>query len=88
MDDRRFQKTEDTIKDAFFILLKKKTINKITIKELCEQANINRSTFYYHYEDYPHLLNSLQNELANKLIECFSLNLLPIIKYAKYVKKP
>jgi len=39
------------IQNSFIQLLKEKPINKITVKEICELADINRSTFYKYYLD-------------------------------------
>ena len=49
--DKRMEKTEKAIKEAFMALRKIKPLEKISIKELCEMAYINKSTFYSHYED-------------------------------------
>ena len=49
--DLRIEKTERAIKNAFIELRAKKTLEKITVKELCAEACINKSTFYSHYED-------------------------------------
>ena len=47
----RFQQTERKIRDIFLELLKKKELSKITVREICCLANINRTTFYLHHED-------------------------------------
>lgn len=49
--DRRSTRTKQAIKQAFLDLTKEKPINKITIAELSQQADIGRGTFYTHYED-------------------------------------
>ena len=49
--DIRMEKTEKAIKNAFIELRSKKPLEKITVKELCSLACINKSTFYSHYED-------------------------------------
>ena len=46
--DIRIRKTEQAIKNAFIELRSKKSLEKITVKELCELAMINKSTFYSH----------------------------------------
>ncbi len=50
-DDRRTQYSKRVIKEALFSLMQEKPINKITVKELCERADVNRSTFYAYYTD-------------------------------------
>lgn len=50
--NRNYEKTEEAIKDTLIKLYYEKgSINKITVKELCEEANISKSTFYLHYID-------------------------------------
>lgn len=43
--------------EAFLSILGKKDFAYITVKEICERAGVNRSTFYLHYEDVNDLLN-------------------------------
>ena len=43
--------------EAFFALLEKKDFAYITVKEICEAAGVNRSTFYLHYETMADLLS-------------------------------
>lgn len=51
MKDRRIRKTEQAIQIAFAKLLTEKSMENITVKKLCETADINKSTFYLHYKD-------------------------------------
>ena len=46
--DLRTEKTESSIINAFIELRAKKPLEKITVKELCQLARINKSTFYAH----------------------------------------
>ena len=48
-DNRRVSMTKRIIKDTFIEMLEKKNIQKIYVRELCETADINRSTFYKYY---------------------------------------
>ncbi|MFC0560572.1 TetR/AcrR family transcriptional regulator [Halalkalibacter alkalisediminis] len=48
-------------------LLKKKHISKITVKEICELADINRSTFYSHYSDQFEFLNKIEEEIIEDM---------------------
>lgn len=54
--------------DALVELLEKKDFEYITVKELCDQARVNRSTFYLHYESMVDLLEETL-ERTNKLFE-------------------
>ena len=49
--DLRVEKTKGSIVNAFLSLRAKKPLEKITVKELCQLARINKSTFYTHYSD-------------------------------------
>ena len=45
-EDLRVQKTIESVKSAFHELILEKDYEKITVKELCERARINKKTFY------------------------------------------
>lgn len=59
--------------EALILLLEKKDIEYITIKEICEYAGVNRSTFYLHYESINDLLDETLNYIINKLINHFKI---------------
>ena len=50
--------TQEAMIDVLMELLKEKSFDKITVKEIIEGAEINRNTFYYHFEDIHDLLES------------------------------
>lgn len=60
--DRKTRYTRKALKDSLMELMADKPVAKITIKELCENADINRSTFYAHYTDPYDLLRSIEAE--------------------------
>lgn len=66
-NDRRIRRTRAAIQSAFLKLIYEKDINKITIKELCEQADINKSTFYLHYQDIYDLEARFKEEVSEKV---------------------
>jgi len=55
------------LKESLIKLLDKKDISKISIKEICEDADINRATFYAHYSDQYDLLRKIENELLHNI---------------------
>ena len=62
-EDHRTRLTKILIMEAMTSLLKEKPIQNITVKELCERAEINRGTFYLHYHDIYDLLEQIENEI-------------------------
>ncbi|GCF94160.1 TetR family transcriptional regulator [Enterococcus florum] len=71
MTDRRKLKTQKAIHQAFIELLKEKPLNKITVAELSERADLGRGTFYLHYKDTYDLYEQLEEELYAELVELF-----------------
>ncbi|MCR5345484.1 MAG: TetR/AcrR family transcriptional regulator C-terminal domain-containing protein [Lachnospiraceae bacterium] len=71
--DARVRYTEKVVKNAFLEILAKKPINKITVTEVCERAQINRSTFYTHYSDCFEVLEVIEQEIINDFIESLKL---------------
>ncbi|MNZ38556.1 Bacterial regulatory protein, tetR family [compost metagenome] len=67
--DRRVRRTQQLIIEAFLSLCIEKEYKEIIIKDITERANVNRSTFYAHYEDKEHLLKSLTSEKLAQLAE-------------------
>lgn len=66
--DKRIEKTKQAIKTAFMELRAKKPLEKISVKELCEIAYINKSTFYSHYEDIYALSDALEYETVLSIV--------------------
>ncbi|NMB95503.1 MAG: TetR/AcrR family transcriptional regulator [Clostridiaceae bacterium] len=65
--DRRVKYTRMVLKESFINLLEKKDISQITIKEICENADINRATFYTHYSDQYDLLRKIEDEFLDNI---------------------
>jgi AcrR family transcriptional regulator len=59
--DLRILYTKNALKDALFQLLLIKPIDKISVQELTDKAQINRVTFYQHYKSINDMYISLQN---------------------------
>lgn len=61
--ESKYFNTAVRMDDAFLRLLAKKDFAYITVKELCEEAGVNRSTFYLHYETMADLLNECSERI-------------------------
>src|SRR6476469_8481823 len=65
--DGRVRYTKMVIKESLLALLAEKPIQKITVTEICDLAQINRATFYTHYRDAFDLLEQIEDELFAEL---------------------
>lgn len=61
-NDPRTRYTKMIIKKSFLELIRCKPVSKITVREICDRAEINRSTFYKHYLDCYDLLDKVQED--------------------------
>ncbi len=66
-EDRRVKYTKMVLKESLIDLLSKKDISCITIKQICEEADINRATFYTHYSDQFDLLRQIEDEFLQNI---------------------
>lgn len=66
--DLRIEKTKRNIINAFLQLRSKKPLEKITVKELSQLAEINKATFYLHYHDIYDLSETLEAEAVQSTL--------------------
>lgn len=81
-EDRRVKYTKMVLKESFIALLEEKDISQITIKEICENADINRATFYAHYTDQYDLMRKIQDELFDNVdmyLSAYTKNEMPVV---------
>lgn len=71
------------IREAFLELLDEKEFGKITVTDITNRADLNRSTFYAHYPDVRGVVEEIQDEIINKNME-----LIRQIKYRNIIKDP
>ena len=60
--------TKRLIREAMLELLKKKNMQKISVRELCDAAGINRTTFYNHYEGTYEVLGEIETFFLEQLV--------------------
>ena len=65
--ERRYRRTEKMILDGLTTLLQSKSIKEISVRELSDLVDINRSTFYLHYADIYDLLEKTEERLFAEL---------------------
>lgn len=61
--------TKKEIKKSFVKLLKSKKLKDITVKDIVEDCEINRNSFYYHYQDIPSLLKELLKDKIDEILQ-------------------
>ena len=65
--DRRVRKTKSQLRAGLARLMQEKGIGEITVKELVNEVDINRSTFYLHYSDIPALLREIEDDMMEEM---------------------
>lgn len=63
MSSRRVKMTQALLKQSLIELMEQKNIRQISIKELCERADVSRSTFYAYYGSQYDLLDAIRKEI-------------------------
>lgn len=74
-ENRRVAMTKRMLKDSLVELLKQKDIYHITIRELCLNADINRTTFYKYYSSQFELLNEMEDDIINVISTTINQNI-------------
>ncbi|WP_203623447.1 TetR/AcrR family transcriptional regulator [Lacticaseibacillus sp. 866-1] len=66
-NNRRAQATERQLKNAMLTLLAQMPLEKISVTALCREADINRGTFYTHYQDPQALFTAIELDLVEQV---------------------
>src|SRR6266699_2193230 len=67
--DRRISRTRMMLQHALNSLIQKKDYEAITIKDICDAANVGRSTFYAHYTSKDDLKRKGFDKLRKELVD-------------------
>lgn len=78
-NESKYFNTAIKMDEALITLLEKKDFAFITIKEICEEAGVNRSTFYLHYENTSDLLREATQYIINKHFSYYNIDQKDII---------
>lgn len=72
ISDERYSIADEAIYDAFFLILKEKELDKITVTDIIKKAGIVRSTFYNHFENIPALINAIEDKTINEIFNLWN----------------
>jgi AcrR family transcriptional regulator len=72
--NRRTLYSKKVMIDAFLMLLQEKPLNKITVTDICKEADINRGTFYSYYNDPFDLMRSIEEEMIEKMMSTITIS--------------
>ena len=67
-ENRRVRYTKQVIRETFLELLLEKPAGGITVTEICVKADVNRTTFYLHYDDVFDLLRKIEDEFFDAMV--------------------
>jgi len=81
--NRNYKRIDKLIVDTFIELCKEKKTDDITVALLCEKADINRTTFYNHYQGIWEIINAIENEIISKIDQ-----VLNDFSYFVFIKDP
>lgn len=72
--DRRVRKTKKQLRLGLTKLMQEKSINEITVRELADEVDINRGTFYIHYKDVYDMVDQIEKEIFEEFSEIITEN--------------
>ena len=82
-ENRSARRSRKMIRRAFEALIQEREFSKITVTDIVERADLNRSTFYAHYPDIFGIVEEMQNEIMHRHMQIFS-----NIEYRNILKDP
>lgn len=71
-ENRRITQTKKFIQESLILLMEQKPLYKISIKELCDKAGINRSTFYNHYKSQYEVFDEIEKNYLDSINALFA----------------
>lgn len=75
--DARIRRTRKHLEESLLRIMETKSIKDITVRELTERANINRSTFYLHYSDINDVIKHIEQNLLQNFYERLAQDMQP-----------
>lgn len=66
-ENRRIKMTKMLLNDSFLKILEKNPLARVTVKDICDEADLNRSTYYRYYTDPYDQIEKLENILIEEM---------------------
>lgn len=90
--NRKTKIIKQALKDSLLELLEEKPLTSVSVRNLCDRADINRSTFYAHYEDINALVAEMEEDFISHVVffdgnQPTEDNPASVEKYVHYVKE-
>ena len=73
-ENQRTRLTKQILKESLIRLMHKKSIHEVSVREICEQAQLNRTTFYKYYNSPYDLLKSMEDEALEQIHHYLEMN--------------
>jgi len=70
LENQRIRITKKMLKDSLIRLLREENIHKIFVKDICQAAQVNRTTFYKYYGSQYDLLAEMENDVLSQISSC------------------
>lgn len=80
-DERKgfiMKRTKELLTDTFWELLEEKPYSKITVNDIVNRCDVNRNTFYYHFQDIPSLMIISIEKWADYIIKEYGISQMPV----------
>ena len=71
-NNKKYKNNSEKIESAFLALILNHNYDDINISQICQVAEINRSTFYAHYDDINDLIITIEGKFANSMAKIFA----------------
>lgn len=86
-ENRKVKYTKMVLRQSLLECMRDKPINKITVKEICERADVNRGTFYVHYKDPYDLLERIEQDLYAEIYAALEKRLQDSVSMGEVVRE-
>lgn len=83
--DRRVRKTKKAIQDAYFRLLAQKKTEKITVAEITREADIDRKTFYLHYDSVQDVIREYTEAKTREILKRLTMKSFFTLRFDKEI---